>query len=189
MPPKIKISKQDIINAALDCIRKEGVSALNARALASHIGCSTQPIFSNYQSMEDLKQDVIHAAYLLYQDYVTAETNSNQYPAYKASGIAYIRFAKEEGELFKLLFMRDRSTEPTDGWDPVTENVLGLLQNDAGFTLEQANRFHFEMWIFVHGIATMFATSYLSLDMDTVSGLMSDAFIGLKKRYNIEEEN
>ena len=189
MPPKIKISKQDIINTAVDFIRKEGVHSLNARALASHIGCSTQPIFSNYQSMETLKQNVITAAYLLYQDFVITETNSNQYPAYKASGIAYIRFAKEESELFKLLFMRDRSEEQTVSWDPVTENVLELLQNDAGFTLEQANRFHLEMWIFVHGIATMFATSFLSLDMDTVSGLISDAFVGLKKRYNIEGEN
>lgn len=189
MPPKIKISKQNIIHAALNLIQKDGETALNARALATHIGCSTQPIFSNYESMETLKKDVIHSAYELYQEYVISETNTNNYTQYKASGIAYIRFAKEEPELFKLLFMRDRSKEKIDVWDPVTENVLGLLQKNAGFSREQAHRFHLEMWIYVHGIATMLATSYLPLDMETISGLITDAYMGLKKHYHIGEEN
>ena len=188
MPPKIKISKQDIIDASLTLIRKDGESALNARALASYIGCSTQPIFSNYQSMEALKLDVVRSAYCVYQDYVISETNTNRYPEYKASGIAYIRFAKEEPELFKLLFMRDRSKEKIDAWDPVTEKVLELLQKDVGFSKEQANRFHLEMWIYTHGIATMLATSYLLLDLETISGLMTDAYVGLKKHYHIGEE-
>ena len=188
MPPKIKISKQDIIDAALNLIRKEGETGLNARALASYIGCSTQPIFSNYQSMEILKQDVIRSAYEIYQDYVITETQTNNYTQYKASGIAYIRFAKEESGLFKLLFMRDRSNEKTDVWDPVTENVLGLLQKNVGFSREQAHRFHLEMWIYTHGIATMLATSYLPLDMETISGLITDAYLGLKKHYHIGEE-
>ena len=185
MPPKIKISKQDIINAGVDLMRKNGETALNARALASHIGCSTQPIFSNYESMESLKQDVIVAAYKLYQNYVIAETNTNHYPPYKASGMAYIRFAKEESELFKLLFMRNRSHEQTDTLDPVTESVLGHLQKDVGFTPEQAMRFHLEMWIYTHGIATMLATSFLPLDLETISSLITDAYLGLKKHYHI----
>ena len=189
MPPKIKTSKEDIVHAALELIRKNGETALNARALASYIGCSTQPIFSNYQSMEMLKQDVIRSAYEVYQEYVISETNTERYPQYKASGIAYIRLAKEEPEFFKLLFMRDRSKENIDFGDPVTENVLGLLQKDVGFSKEQANRFHLEMWIYTHGIATMLATSYLPLDIETISGLMTDAYIGLKKRYHIGEEN
>ena len=189
MAPKTKISKQDIILAALDLIRKHGEFAFNARSLAAHLGCSTQPIFSNYQSMDALKTDVIYSAYELYQNYVNTEIDSNQFPEYKASGIAYIRFVKEEKELFKLLFMRDRSNENTDTWDPITENVLALLQKESGFSREQANRFHLEMWIYTHGIATMLATSFLPLDIETISALITDAYIGLNKRFQIEEEH
>lgn len=87
-----------------------------------------------------------------------------KYPPYKASGMAYIRFAKEEKELFKLLFMRDRSDEN------ITENkeeispLIDLIKQNLNISEEEAYLFHLEMWIFVHGVAAMAATSYLCLE-------------------------
>ena len=48
MPPKVKVSKEDINTAAVEMVRESGAEALNARALAAKLGCSTQPIFSNF---------------------------------------------------------------------------------------------------------------------------------------------
>ena len=48
MPPKVKITKEDIINAAVSLVRENGADALNARTVASLLGCSTQPVFSNF---------------------------------------------------------------------------------------------------------------------------------------------
>ena len=59
MPPKIKITKQDIINTAIELVRASGDGAINARAIASALNCSTQPIFSNFETMDDLRDDVI----------------------------------------------------------------------------------------------------------------------------------
>ena len=59
--------------------------------------------------MEEVSQAVIQAANTIYQNFLNAEMKNSAYPPYKASGMGYIRFAKEERELFKLLFMRDRS--------------------------------------------------------------------------------
>ena len=59
MPPKAKVTREEILSACVDIIRESGFSAVNARALASRLGCSTQPIFSNYQSMEELKKDAL----------------------------------------------------------------------------------------------------------------------------------
>ena len=50
MPPKVKITKDDIIQTTLDLLRKNGDAAINARSLASALNCSTQPIFSNFAS-------------------------------------------------------------------------------------------------------------------------------------------
>ena len=189
MPPKIRIAKQDIINTSLSIIRESGVNALNARSLATYMGCSTQPIFSNYSSMDELKQDVIQTAYTIYQNYVNKEIQTEHYPQYKATGMAYIRFAEEERELFKLLFMRDRSEEITTQWDPITEQVFTVIQKSIGLSYEEAQKFHLKMWIYVHGIATMLATSYLSLDFDTISSLITNMYEGLKMRYFAEEES
>ena len=46
MPPKIKVTKEDIIRIAIDCVRESGEGSLNARNIASRLGASTQPIFS-----------------------------------------------------------------------------------------------------------------------------------------------
>ena len=52
MPPKVKITKKEIIGAGVELIRKEGAGAINARNIASALGCSTQPIFSNFSTMD-----------------------------------------------------------------------------------------------------------------------------------------
>ena len=108
MPPKVRINKEDIISAALELIRQEGADAINARAIASALGCSTQPIFSNFNSMEELENETLAAAHSLYLEFIKKEEDRAEYPKYKSFGMAYIRFAAEERELFKLLFMRDR---------------------------------------------------------------------------------
>ena len=186
MAPKVKITKDEIVAAAVQIVRQNGAQAINARTVASALNCSTQPVFSNFATMDELRLAVAEAADALCQAYIQREVESGEYPAYKASGMAYIRFAKEEKELFKLLYMRDRSAEQI----PETTN-LGLQMEDivhtnTGLSGADARLFHLEMWVYVHGIATMFATGYLDLDWDLVSKMLTDAYQGHRKHYGME---
>ena len=186
MPPKVKIAKEDIINAALDITRKFGLQAVNARTLAAVLNCSTQPIFSNFTAMEELHRAVIQRADVLYREYLQQEAVNGKYPVYKASGMAYIRFAKEEKELFKLLFMYDRATAPIFDNADLFDNMQDMVHQHTGLDPQSAGMFHLEMWVFVHGIATMFATGYLDLDQELISKMMTDAYQGLRKQYGME---
>lgn len=107
MPPKAKITKEDIIAASVDIVRENGADALNARSIAKKLNCSTQPIFSNFKSMEELRYDVLQYSVEVFRNYQKDVVKSEEYQAYKAAGMGYIKFAKEERELYKLLFMRD----------------------------------------------------------------------------------
>lgn len=187
MPPKPKITKEDIISAALDLVRVQGMEALNARAVAKKLNCSTQPIFSHYAAMDGLKRDVIRAASKLYEKHIAKAMESPQYPPYKASGMAYISFAGEEKELFRLLFMRDRSGEEPESVGNI-DGIIALILERTGLSTEEAQRFHWEMWIFVHGIASMAATSYLDWGTETISEFLTDAFEGLKQVYAKRKE-
>ncbi len=187
MAPKFKFTREEIIQAALELTREKGSSALTARGVAGKLGSSPKPIFGLFQSMEELQQEVLAAASATYQSYIEAEIKERRFPAYKSSGMAYIRFAKEERELFKLLFMRDRSQEAvTDGKEELRP-LLKLIQESTGLSEEQAFLFHVEMWIYVHGIATMLVTNYLDWDMEFISQVLTDAYVGLKYRYCTEE--
>ena len=107
---------------------------------------------------------------------------AGKYPPYKASGMAYIRFAREEKELFKLLFMRDRKGEPLKPGREM-EVILPLIMKNTGLSREKAELFHLELWVFVHGIAAMIATSYLDYELETISEMLTDVYMGLKTRF------
>ncbi len=187
MPPKVKISREEIVSAALGLVRERGEEALNARAVAVALSCSTQPVFSNFGSMEELRAAVLEAAYAVYTDFLRRETEMGKYPQYKSFGMAYIRFAAEEKELFRFLFMRDRRGEansPTLDFDASVEYIM----EKNGVSRELATMIHLEVWIFVHGIAVMVATSFLSLEWEMISDMLSDAYQGIRM-WHLEGKN
>lgn len=180
MPPKVRVTKEQIVDAALSLVRQGGVEAVNARAVSGVLRCSTQPIFSNFPAMEQLRLAVAEQAMVLYNACLRRETESGRYPPYKASGMAYIQFAKDEPRLFELLFMRRAEKAPAaQAWSGAVEQ----LEAQSELSHEDAERFHLEMWVFVHGIATMIATDYLTFDNEQISAMVTDAYMGLRHRY------
>lgn len=187
MPPKARITKQEIIGTAIRLVRENGAGSVNARAIASALNCSTQPIFSNFASMDELQEEVNVYAYQMYLNFIKKEVESGEYPPYKASGMAYVRFAKEETELFKLLFMCDRRGKELIPSPDFTQSVEMIMKAN-GLTREKAELIHLEMWTCVHGIATMLATSFLSLDRELISQILTDVYQGVRSRYLSEGE-
>lgn len=187
MPPKSTVTREEILNCGLKLVREKGASALNARALAAEIGCSTQPLFSNFSNMEALKRGVIEKAMQVYYSCLEREMQREDEPKYKLSGRGYIRFAGEEKELFKLLFMSERNEEERSTANDESLNaVLNLLCTAKGYTKEAAMKFHTGMWMFVHGIATMIATGFFDWDEQTVGEYMSLAYSGFAAAFSKE---
>ena len=183
MPPKAKFTREDVVSAAFSLVREQGVDALTARSLAARLGSSPKPIFGLFTSMGELQKDVIQKAQALFSERIAQEMAEVRFPPYKASGMAYIRFAQEEKPLFKLLYMRDRSGEPPMEEDPNTALMVQLIQKGTGLSKENAWLLHLETWIYVHGIATMVATSYLDWQEDFISRSLTDLYEGLKLRF------
>ena len=161
MPPKCKFTKEEIVEAALSITKQHGIGAVTARAVGTELNSSPKVIFSTFENMEELQKGVIN----------------------KASGMAYIRFAKEEKELFKLLFMRDRSGETINNDDEEIKPIIKIIMNNTGLCEKSAYMMHLEMWVYVHGIATMVATSYLDWKWEDISRMLTDCYEGTRKRY------
>jgi AcrR family transcriptional regulator len=185
MPPKHKFTKEEILASALELARKEGINAVTARRVGAALGASSKVIFSLFQNMEELQQGVRQQAEALYQHYLVEEMTTGRYSPYKGSGMGYIRFAREEQELFRLLFMENRAGSLSAEGSEVRE-LIALLQSKLGLSEEQARRFHLEMWLYVHGIATMIATGYLTFDTAQIDQLLTDAYLGLRTRYTTD---
>lgn len=183
MPRKFLFTKEEIQAAALELTREKGFAAVTSRSLGKKLGTTSRPIFSHYATMADVQKAVIEAAEDLYRAYIKKEIASGKYTAYKARGMAYIKFAREEKELFKLLFMRDRSRERTKENSREKDLPTGLIEKQTGIDRASATTFCLEMWAYTHGIAALIATDYLSWDDELSSRALTDVYEGLKNKH------
>ena len=109
MPATKKITKDAIIDAAVDVLRDGGFSAINARSVAKKLGCSTQPIYLSFRSMDELKAALTQRAIAMHTQRVRAvlqahEGSDNRYSSY---GMGFVQFAAQEKQLFRWLYLED----------------------------------------------------------------------------------
>ena len=103
MPPKAKFTRQEIIDAAVDIARRAPLEAVTAQELASVLGTSTRPVFTYFRTLEEVRAAVVEEAGKIYGQYVERGLSMN--PPFKGYGMETIRFAREEPNLFRLLFL------------------------------------------------------------------------------------
>lgn len=162
MPPKVKITKDMILNTVLKLTRETGFETVNARSIASKLECSTRPIFTCYQNMEELKNDFLAFAYDYYEQYVTNYRNSENISLYLILPLSYIEFPGEEPNLFKLLFINDMDLEMTEAKDFYkeidNEKRARLFSETIKKDLEKAKVIFLDLFLYTHGIAVLTAT-------------------------------
>jgi AcrR family transcriptional regulator len=190
MPPKIKVTKQDIIDGAMRIVREKGINSLNARDLAKEIGCSVHPIFREYTSMEGLKLAVYKAAEDLYNKQMLSALE-NAADGFLGMGLAYIDFARKEKNLFQLLFMSDafhkQSIMDIVGATEGDEEVIRMLYQRTGLNEKSAQELYTGVWLTTHGIASMFATNNCQFSEEENRRLLNNSFMGLLYKLKKEE--
>lgn len=186
MPAKKLITRETILDAAFDIVRSTGMEGLNMRSLAKKCNCSTQPIYLSFSGAEQLKQEVTKKITDYFDKFIQEEIAKGQYPEYKCIGIGYIKFAKAERQLFRYLFMRERNEDSEWEKKSFNDDVFCIMKN-YGLYRDDACKLHAEMWIFVHGIAVMYATKYLDWNPEEVSEMVTDVYNGLTAKLRAGE--
>lgn len=185
MPPKAKYTREELIEAALGIAKRDGFDALTARALALELGCSPRPIFTVFDSMDELQAEVISAAQRFYERY--EDEGMGMSPSFKGSGVGYIRFAAEQPKLFQLLFMKEResipdSTEVLKTIDNYYERIVQSVIDEYGFGRKISEKLYLHMWIYSHGIATAIATGVCTFTAEQISDMLTEVCATLIKK-------
>lgn len=188
MAPNVKYSKYRIVEMGLKLVRKNGIESVSARAIAKELGCSICPIFSCFETMEELKKDLLKEIYKIYEEYIDEGIKNSDKP-FKGSGLAYIKFAKENKNYFKALFMGSDGIK----MDDVIENednkkINNLICECSGFDSNKAYKLHKYNWIFVHGVAVMIATDYCNFSDEEISLMLSDEYLALLNKFKGEND-
>lgn len=184
MPPKAKFTRNEIIEAALEIARTQGIEAVTARELGRVLGSSARPIFTVFQSMDEVLDEVLKGAKEIYRQYV--EQGLSETPAFRGVGMAYIRFAIEEEKLFRLLFMSEQ--KPADNIEGILmlidesyDAILRSVEEPYHLEREDAKRIYQHLWIYSHGIAALCATGMYVFTTEEIEKQLTEVFIGLLK--------
>ena len=157
MAPKNKFTREEMVEAALRVVRAKGIDGLTAKTLADALGTSTQPVFTAFGSMDAVKREVYAAAVRVYDSYANAGLKE-KIPFFGV-GMQYIRFAREEPELYRMLFlMRTQEYSAMESMAHLQELVRPTLVNIYHITAEEADVYFRDLWFVVHSLATLIVT-------------------------------
>ena len=182
MPPKPKYTKEEITKAAFEIIKKDGLSALTARDLGAYLGTSSRPIFTYFQSMEELKLAARELALDEFREYIS---DYREYtPAFKRIGMMIVSYGINKPELFKLLFMQEHKEKKgfmatLGDLGDIYEVCIGLIKKDYGMSDEHARLIFDQMWTMAYGLGVMCATGVCDLSEEETGRRLGVAFAGM----------
>ena len=185
MARKESITKQMILDVAFMMAREEGMQNITARRVAERANCSTQPIFRSFQGMDELTDGVYDRAVAFFQDYYRLYPRLEKTP-FCNLGMAYVAFAREEKELFRILFVPEKPRKSLyEILNGSTENVKTEIQRAAAAGCQDPGGLFMKIWIFIHGAACMTMTGDYDLSDQETRKLLNDvcqSFMNSKRR-------
>lgn len=182
MPPKSKCTREQIIETAFQMVREEGLSSLKVRDLAQKLGTSTAPIFTAFNSVDEIRDEVVKKANALYGEYI--KEGLKQTPAFKGVGMKYIEFAKDEPELFKILGINKNFTDNfLPAYDDNSPQVLSVLENKYGMSNETARKLYNHMSVYAFGFASLYAQRIYLFTMEDISRMLSEVYAAMTEKF------
>ena len=184
MPPKVKYQKEEIVDAALRIARRKGIDAVTAREVAGELKVSPRPIFTWYESMDQLRRDVYARAKAEYQTYI--ERGLQAPVPFQGLWRSYLEFARDEPELYKLLFL----TRP-DGVVGGAVEALRFSQALARTSIMQTYRmdahtadcFFRDLWLVAFSYATLVVTDDCPYSFEEMLDVGAEVSLSVCKAY------
>ena len=184
MAPKVKVQKEEIIAAAFRVVRSRGADALTARALALELGVSTRPIFTWFDTMEELRAEVRALARDRYRTYIVRGL-SEPIP-FLGVWQQYLAFAREESALYRLLFLSQPDGESGGALEAMRfsqalarESVMRTYNMDA----ETADCYFRDLWLAAFSFATLIVTDNCPYTDEEMYAVGTEISLAVCKAY------
>ena len=182
MPPKPKFTKEEIVAAALELVSEKGIEALTARELGVRLGSSARPIFTVFNSMEEVQEEVRAAALRRFESY--AENAMHYTPVFKQVGMQMILFAMEEPKLYQLVYMSENAGATdfegiTQRLGDVAQLCVDVIRRDYSLSEVDAKALFEHVWIYTFGIGALCATGMCRFSQDEIIQMLGQDFMAM----------
>lgn len=180
MPPKPKITKEMVIDAAFEIARETGAENINARTVAKKLSCSTQPVMYHFSTIEALKKAAYDKSNAYHTQYLLSSPNPQE-SMMLCIGLNYIRFAMEEPHLFRFLFQSGFAAENSllemINSQELTP-ILSVMQGAMKLNMQQTKEVFLTLALFVHGYASILAGNSLEYDEELIKLHLQRVYTG-----------
>ncbi len=184
MPPKVKFQKEQIARAALDVARKKGIDAVTAREVAAELKVSPRPIFTWYETMDQLRADVYERAKQEYKEYVE-QGLSGSIP-FQGLWAQYLQFARKEPELYRLLFLAppgDVSGGATEALRFSQDLARGSVMRAYNMDAQTADKFFRALWLVSFSFGTLIVTDQCPYTDEEMLAIGAEISLSVCKAY------
>lgn len=180
MAPKNKFTRDEMVEAALRVVRAKGIDGLTAKTLADELGTSTQPVFTAFGSMDAVRREVYAAAVRVYDGYTN--TGLKEKIPFFGVGMQYVWFAREEPELYRLLFLtRTQEYSAIKSMEHLRELVRPTLVKIYHITAAEADIYFRDLWFVVHSLSTLIVTGDCSYSDGEIGQILTGMSISICK--------
>ncbi|MBY0123562.1 TetR/AcrR family transcriptional regulator [Bacillus sp. S/N-304-OC-R1] len=164
MAPKSKFKKEQIIDAAFEIARTEGIDSITIRKVADKLGSSIAPIYVNFKEVDELIEEVIKKTYAVSRQLLNEQNTGNPF---HDIGVASLRFAKEYSVLFRDLVMKNYDHMNNQEQDMGL--LVEMMKQDhllKGLTEDELMTILLKMKIFQTGLCILVANGLLPKEFD-----------------------
>ena len=184
MPPKQKITKEALLACAFEITRQEGISAVTSRAVAKAAGCSIQPVFSHFPTMEYLRQETFSYACQCFLNEVLSFRDKPDFPALVSQWT--LDLARHRPNLYKLLYLSDgfskgSMTDMMMGFDSNREMVSSLSKT-YGLSIKDCQAILLRSCLLLSGICTMICINHMEISDQEALTMVSETVEDMIKR-------
>lgn len=182
MPAIKNITKDRILEAGYDILKRDGEKKVNARSLAKELSCSTQPIYDSFLDMEEFMDELLLYVRRRYYSYIEKEKGQdrNLYLEYTK---AYLKYCFEFPNLYDFIFVshpyKDNKEDRT-----FNENIISQISKKGNLSKEAATSFFLQTWVFATGIAFQMRSNYTAVSLEDAYHLLEENFEALRNYYH-----
>lgn len=181
-----KITKDMIVDAALEIFRAEGFDAVTSRRVAFKLGCSTQPIYFEYKNMDELKNDIVKKVVGQLNEIFSSVSNEGKEEpdefVYRSFGLSFLKFVQSDPFVFRQIYIVDgKIGRQVDNLRmPI---ILDILENKYGYKKETALAIHKMASCSLMGMAVFVSSGYKKISEDEMQKNLGILFASICSVY------
>ena len=181
-----KITKDMIVDAALEIFRAEGFDAVTSRRVAFKLGCSTQPIYFEYKNMDELKNDIVKKVVGQLNEIFSSVSNEGKEEpdefVYRSFGLSFLKFVQADPFVFRQIYIVDGKIgrQVDNHRMPI---ILNILENKYGYKKETALAIHKMASCSLMGMAVFVSSGYKKISEDEMQKNLGILFASICSVY------